>query len=93
MQVTYLTPFPGTPLYARLRREGRLVEEGAWEKCTLFDVVYEPKGMSRAKLREGFHRLVKDLYSEENTMKRREGFKAKYRDAHRGMRLDMKKVV
>jgi radical SAM superfamily enzyme YgiQ (UPF0313 family) len=27
VQYTVLTPFPGTPLYARLRREGRLLAE------------------------------------------------------------------
>jgi radical SAM superfamily enzyme YgiQ (UPF0313 family) len=38
VQITYLTPFPGTPLYARLEREGRLLAPGDWERCTLFDV-------------------------------------------------------
>ncbi|QQE10481.1 B12-binding domain-containing radical SAM protein [Planctomycetota bacterium] len=83
VQVTYLTAFPGTPLYARLRREGRLLEEGAWEKCTLFDVTYEPRGMSASALREGFHGLVKKLYDEESTARRREGFKEKFRRASR----------
>jgi radical SAM superfamily enzyme YgiQ (UPF0313 family) len=46
VQITVQTPFPGTPLYQRLRDEGRLLEEGAWEKCTLFDVTYRPTGMT-----------------------------------------------
>ena len=29
VQITYLTPFPGTPLYARLQKEGRILREGA----------------------------------------------------------------
>ena len=85
VQVTYMTAFPGTPLYTRLEREGRLLEDGAWEKCTLFDVTYKPRGMSRKQLREGFHGLVKELYNEENTARRREGFKAKLRRAARAL--------
>ncbi|MDP2322977.1 MAG: radical SAM protein, partial [Gammaproteobacteria bacterium] len=38
VQVTIQTPFPGTPLYARLAREGRLLEPRNWKKCTLFDI-------------------------------------------------------
>jgi len=38
VQITVLTAFPGTPLYARLASEERLLDETAWEKSTLFDV-------------------------------------------------------
>src|SRR5579863_3011564 len=37
VQITFMTAFPGTPLYRRLKDEGRLLREGAWELCTLFD--------------------------------------------------------
>ena len=43
VQITVMTPFPGTPLYERLRREGRLLEDGAWERCSLFDVNFQPR--------------------------------------------------
>ncbi len=46
VQITLLTPFPGTPLYARLEREGRLLEPRNWKKCTLFDINYRPANMS-----------------------------------------------
>lgn len=75
VQVTFLTAFPNTPLYHRLKAEGRLVRDKAWELCTLFDINYEPRSMSRAELQEGFLRLVKVLYSEEETRTRRMGFK------------------
>ncbi len=42
VQITVMTAFPGTPLYARLKAEGRLLIEGAWEQCTLFDVNFRP---------------------------------------------------
>ena len=65
IQVTVLTPFPGTPLFKRLRREGRLDEPPFWHKCTLFDVNYRPSGMSREELRRGLYDLFRDLYNEE----------------------------
>ena len=36
VQITILTPFPGTPLYDRLEREHRILEPGAWDRCTPF---------------------------------------------------------
>jgi radical SAM superfamily enzyme YgiQ (UPF0313 family) len=35
VQITVMTPFPGTPLYQRLLAEGRILHPGAWERCTL----------------------------------------------------------
>lgn len=74
VQVTVLTPFPGTPLYARLRKEGRLLEEGRWDRCTLFDVNYLPKNMSPQELREGLYWLSERLYSRAGVDQRRRGF-------------------
>ena len=74
VQITILTPFPGTPLYARLDREGRILEPGEWRKCTLFDVNYRPADMSPAELADGFKRLAVRLYSEEFTEWRRARF-------------------
>lgn len=71
VQVTIQTPFPGTPLHARLRREGRLLADGRWERCTLFDVTYRPLGMTPGQLREGFRDLIRSLYGEEATRRRR----------------------
>jgi len=74
VQVTVPTAFPGTPFYAQLKREGRLLGEKAWERCTLFDINFLPQYMSVEELREGFHALVKDLYGRECTALRREHF-------------------
>jgi len=75
VQVTFLTPFPGTPLYHRLRQEGRILRDKAWELCTLFDINFQPKQMSVAELQSGFLDLVKRLYSAEETGERRAKFK------------------
>jgi radical SAM superfamily enzyme YgiQ (UPF0313 family) len=78
VQITIQTPFPGTPLYDRLRREGRLLYDGQWERCTLFDINYRPRPMTVEELRAGFHSLGVRLYGEEMTRWRRENFNRKY---------------
>lgn len=75
VQVTFMTAFPGTPLYARLKAEGRILRDRAWELCTLFDINFTPRNMSVAELQHGFLGLVKQLYSAEETQTRRRRFK------------------
>jgi len=86
VQITFLTAFPGTPLYRRLKEEGRLIRDRAWELCTLFDPNIRPKNMSMAQLQEGFLKLAKTLYSEEATTARRRKFKHSFKVARRVQR-------
>jgi len=81
VQITYQTPFPGTPLYERLKAEGRLTHDGQWDRLTLFDINYEPTPMSRQELRAGFFDLTRRLYNEQFTHARRERFNDCYRAA------------
>jgi radical SAM superfamily enzyme YgiQ (UPF0313 family) len=74
VQITVLTPFPGTPLYERLAREGRILEPGRWDLCTLFDVNYGPKNMSVDQLRQGMYWLAEKLYNDDCLMRRRKPF-------------------
>lgn len=74
VQITVLTPFPGTPLFERLLQEGRILEQRRWDLCTLFDVNFQPKNMSVEELREGMYWLAERLYSEENQRLRRMPF-------------------
>jgi radical SAM superfamily enzyme YgiQ (UPF0313 family) len=71
VQITVLTPFPGTRLYKRFQAEGRLLKEKAWEQCTLFDVNYKPKNMSVEQLEEGLLWMFSELYSEKETRRRK----------------------
>ncbi len=71
VQITCLTPFPGTRLYERLKSEGRLLAERYWDRCTLFDVNYRPKNMTVAELEAGMRWLFTELYSEEMMRDRR----------------------
>jgi len=81
VQVTFMTAFPGTPLYARLKNEGRILRDRAWELCTLFDINFRPKNMSIAELQTGFLKLVKQLYSAEETHERRSQFKRRLKSS------------
>jgi len=83
VQVTVQTAFPGTPLYERLRREGRILREEAWELCTLFDVNFRPTHMSVAELEAGLRNLASRLYSEEFTRERRRNFHRRWRELQR----------
>jgi radical SAM superfamily enzyme YgiQ (UPF0313 family) len=74
VQVTALTPFPGTPLYERLRAEGRLLDETAWERCTLFDVNFRPAQMSAEELQRNLVELGRRLYTEDERARRRSAF-------------------
>ncbi len=74
VQVTLLTPFPGTPLYRRLLAENRVIDPGNWNLCTLFDHNVIPKGMTLEELRRGFLGLVGKLYTHEETNRRRKNF-------------------
>lgn len=79
VQVTFLTAFPGTPLYHRLQTEGRLIRENAWELCTLFDINIRPRNLTVEQLQSGFLGLVKQLYSADETAERRRRFKTMLR--------------
>jgi radical SAM superfamily enzyme YgiQ (UPF0313 family) len=74
VQVTVLTPFPGTPLYRRLLHEDRLLEPRNWDRCTLFDVNFVPKRMTPEQLREGLYWLSERLYNAECVQFRRRSF-------------------
>jgi radical SAM superfamily enzyme YgiQ (UPF0313 family) len=77
VQVTFLTAFPGTPLYQRLKAEGRILRDEAWELCTLFDINFRPSDMTVEQLQSGFLGLVKQLYSKEETNTRRRKFRCR----------------
>lgn len=71
VQLTLLTPFPGTPLYHRLYREGRLLQDRFWDRCTLFDINYRPKNMSVDELEQGFRWLASQVYNASEFQRRK----------------------
>jgi radical SAM superfamily enzyme YgiQ (UPF0313 family) len=63
VQVTLQTPFPGTALERRLRREGRLLTDRGWPYYTLFDVTFQPDSMSVKQLEQGFRDVLRGVFS------------------------------
>jgi len=83
VQITFMTPFPGTPLYERLRDQGRILSEGSWERCTLFDVNFQPQQMSVKDLENGFRQLGRKLYADDFVRDRGKRFVDQLRKARR----------
>jgi radical SAM superfamily enzyme YgiQ (UPF0313 family) len=79
VQITVLTALPGTPLYARMAAEGRLIDPTGWERCTVFDVNVRPKDMSVAELERGLVELATELYGAEAKRRRQRAFKRQWR--------------
>jgi radical SAM superfamily enzyme YgiQ (UPF0313 family) len=57
-----VTPFPGTPLYQRLEREGRILTRN-WELYDGQHVVFQPARMSVEVLQRGVEEAWKQAYS------------------------------
>jgi len=57
-----LTPLPGTPLYNRLEKEGRILTKD-WSKYTQSEVVFQPKQMTPKELYEGTKKVIKEFHT------------------------------
>ena len=84
VQVTVLTPFPGTKLHRDLQAQGRLLKPVYWDECTLFDVTYTPARMSPSELEAGFRSLMRELYLPEKAERRKMRFRDCVRVRHEG---------
>ncbi len=61
----HLTPFPGTPLYQRLEREGRLLYEAWWldDRYSYNRIPFRPRGMSPEALQHSCVAARRKFYS------------------------------
>jgi len=69
LQATILTPFPGTPLFDELDREGRIVDKN-WGHYDFRHAVFEPRMMSRESLRRGHDWVLSKFYSRRSIARR-----------------------
>jgi radical SAM superfamily enzyme YgiQ (UPF0313 family) len=65
-----LTPYPGTPLFRRMRAEGRLLHCD-WSLYDTAHAVFTPKHMSPVELEEGYAWLYRRLFSHASIWRRR----------------------
>jgi radical SAM superfamily enzyme YgiQ (UPF0313 family) len=61
VQISILTPFPGTKLYNQLEKEGRLLHKN-WDYYDGLHCVYRPLGMTAEKLEEELNRAYREIY-------------------------------
>jgi radical SAM superfamily enzyme YgiQ (UPF0313 family) len=69
VEVNILTPYPGTPLFDRLEREGRLLTKD-WKRYNQVEVVFKPKNMTEKELFEGARKVAKKFYTMPNVIVR-----------------------
>ena len=64
-----ITPYPGTRLYERFEREGRITSKD-WSKYAEGQVNYTPKGLTDKQIIEGIRKMAMDYYSIPNIIRR-----------------------
>ena len=68
----HLTPFPGTPLYARLVQENRMLYEAWWldDRYSYNRIPFQPKGMGPEELQQGCLAARRRFYSWPSILRR-----------------------
>lgn len=61
-QISIYTPFPGTPVFDTLQKEGRILTQD-WSLYNGQNVVFQPRGMSVEQLHQGTDWVRKKVYS------------------------------
>lgn len=67
-----LTPLPGTPVFARMEAEGRLLHRN-WSLYDTYHAVFRPKGMTPEQLEEGYSRSKRQFASWRSILRRSRG--------------------
>jgi radical SAM superfamily enzyme YgiQ (UPF0313 family) len=65
-----LTPYPGTPLFAAMKAEGRLLHQN-WAHYDTGHVVFRPKRMTVEQLADGYAWCYRQLFSHASIWRRR----------------------
>ena len=67
--IMILTPLPGTPLFDRLDKEGRILTRD-WSRYTFEDVVFRPNQMEPQELLDISKEVFKEVFSLSNMLRR-----------------------
>lgn len=68
-QSCYATPYPGTPLFEKLKNEGRILTDD-WKKFDSTKVIISPNNFSPEKLLERANKVQKEIFSLQSIMQR-----------------------
>jgi radical SAM superfamily enzyme YgiQ (UPF0313 family) len=69
LQVSPLTPFPGTQLYEQFKKEGRDLDPD-WAHYDFYNVAFTPKQMTRQELLDGMNYIRNSFYAPSSVFKR-----------------------
>lgn len=69
LQVSPLTPFPGTELMEQFKKEGRAMDPD-WSRYNFYNVVFKPKLLTRQELLDGMNYIRENFYSHSSIFKR-----------------------
>jgi radical SAM superfamily enzyme YgiQ (UPF0313 family) len=91
-----LTPYPGTPLFERLKSENRIFDFN-WAHYDSAHVVFQPKNMTPSVLQNGQYQAMKEFYSLSSIVKRIGAFASPFlwilNFAHINVVKELKKIV
>lgn len=71
------TPFPNTPFYHKLEKEGRLHPNNNWEGYNCANVKFKPKHTTEQELVDGFLRVWKEFFATQDHEESLEAFDMK----------------
>ena len=69
IQVTRVTPFPGTPLFVEMERQGRIFDKD-WSHYDFNHVVFEPLHMSCETLNKGVSWVLREFHTRKRVARR-----------------------
>ena len=68
-QACVMTPYPGTPVFARLRAEGRILTDD-WTRFDASKVIIRPENISPEELLDGYNKIKWHFYSNRSILHR-----------------------
>lgn len=77
LQPAILTPYPGTPVYEQMQKEGRMLDVD-WSQFDMMNVTFQPKNMSPWDLQDMFYWAAKYFYDYKTCVKIGKTFGAEY---------------
>lgn len=68
-QACVMTPYPGTPVFSKLKEEGRILTDD-WTRYDASKVIIRPENLSPEELLDGYNKMKYHFYSNKSILKR-----------------------
>lgn len=70
VQMTLLTPLPGSKIYEDIKAEGKLLEEEYWDRCSFFELTFNHDHLQKDSAEDGIVMAHSEVFSDQNVMER-----------------------